>query len=157
MSVAIAALLVIGGMSVALKVQSSRLDAVKAEYAGFKEKVKAAGEVAEAKARAKEAADKSLKEKIDRENKTLRANLADASKRLRDNAAGGGRVPQIAAPAGSPDEATISLAVANRSLREYFEAARGLDIETARIIIEGAEGIADLNSAKSWAKVLPQH
>ena len=148
---AIGALVVISILGIALKVQTSRLEAVKKEYAAFQAQVKALGDLAEAKNRAKEKEDKALKEKIDHENKTLRTNLAITSKRLRDSAGSGG-VPQIPAPAGSAGEATINLAIANRALSDYFTAARQLNSAVAGLVIEGAEAAADLDSAKAWAR-----
>jgi len=143
---AIAALMVIGGLSVYAKVQSSRLEAVKAEYAGFQAQVKAAGEVAQAKAKAKEAADKQLKEKIDNENKTLRANLAAASKRMSD-----ARTSVRFLPA--PTTGTVSPTVtADRAGLE--DALRNFDSAVARLVDQGDQAIADLNSAKQWAKAL---
>ena len=147
----IGALVVISLLGIALRIQTSRLEAVKQEYEAFQAQVKALGDVAEAKNRAKEKADKALTEKIDHENKTLRTNLAVAAKRLRDASAGSGRVPQIPAPAGGAGEATIDLAIANRALSEYFTAARRLDLEVAEIIVSGAEATADLDSSKVWA------
>lgn len=148
---AIGAALVIAGLGIALKVQSARLEAVKQEYAGFVAQVKAVGEVAQAKARAQESADKKLKEKIDNENKILRDSLAVSARRLRDASAGSGIVPSIPAAPGGSDAANFDRAEFNRALRDYFEGARRLDSEAAKLIVEGAEGIADLDSARRWA------
>lgn len=148
----IAALIAIAGLAIALKVQTSRLGAVKQEYAGFQAQVKALGEIAQEKAKQKEAEDKKLKARLDDENKKLRDNLAVTGKRLRDSIASSGSMPQLPHAAGSPDEATINLTIANRALREYFAAERILEIETARIVIQGAQGVADLNIGKEWIK-----
>jgi hypothetical protein len=150
----IGAAVVIAGLTIALKVQSSRLEAVRSEYAGFVAQVKAAGEVAQAKAKAKEAVDKQLKEKIDHENKTLRTNLADAANRLRNASASSGRLPQVPASPGGAATAPIDTAELNRALREYFEGERRRDSAVAGLVIEGAENATDLNSAKEWAKAL---
>ena len=150
--VGIAALVAIAGLTIALKVTQSRLEAVKQEYAGFVVQVKAAGEVAQAKAKAKEAVDKQLKDKIDHENKTLRANLADSANRLRHASTGGGRLPQVPSSPGGAATAPIDTAELNRALREFFEGTRRLDREVAGLVITGAENAADLNSAKEWAK-----
>lgn len=141
---ALGALVVIAGLSIALKVQSSRLDSVKHEYAAFQAQVKALGDVAEAKARAKEKADLEAKRRIDNENKSLRANLAAESKRLRDARASSSFLP-------STGTATPSVTVtANRAKLEA--ALRDFDTTVARIVDEGDSAIADLNAAKSWVK-----
>lgn len=147
----IAVIVVILGLGIALKVQTARLASVKQEYAGFKASVKAIGDQALAARKAKEASDKQLKARLDDENKTLRNNLAATGKRLRDYA-GSGSMPQFPASTGSADEATINLTIANRALREYFAAERILEVETARILVEGAQGIIDLDAGKKWVK-----
>jgi len=131
------------GLTVAWRVQTARLDTVKREYAAFQAQVKALGDVAEAKARAKEKADLAIKTRIDHENKTLRATLAAESKRMSDARAGSSFLPQPSTGTPSPT-VTADRAKLETALRDFDTAVAGL-------VDEGDRAIADLNSAKSWA------
>lgn len=141
----IAAGVVIVGLGIALKVTQSRLDSVKAEYAGFVAQTKALGDIAKAKAEAKEKADKELKEKVDAQNKTALATLRADIQRLRNANPDRGTVP--AAPTGSkrPDLFAVERSEYQRAYRELVEEIRGLGIE-------GSEAVINLDSGKNWVK-----
>jgi len=133
------------GLGAFAKIQTSRLDAVKAEYAAFVLKVKTLGEEAQKKAKAKETADIKLKERTDADHKNTVARLNRDIKRMRDDHARSSIVP--AAPAGS---SRVDLACFDRTdfagaLRDYEAAVEGL-------IGEGAASALDLNAAKTWAQ-----
>lgn len=146
--VAIAAGVVILGLGIAVKVQTARLDSVKAEYAGFVAQVEAQGKAAAKVAQAQIAADKLKKERADREHANTKRNLADiydAYRRLRDSRAAGGIVPPAASGSPSPERACF-----NRPALD--NAVSALDRGTTKILERGDAAIADLNTAKEWAK-----
>lgn len=145
---AIGAAVVIAGLGIAVKVQTSRLEAVKTEYAGFVAQVKALGDAQNAKAAAEDKVNKERKEKADAENKKLRSDLAglyDAYGRLREQRARGGELPS--APAGSrrPDLACFDRA-------ELARAMGGLEEGVLRLTRQGDEARLDLDTAKEWAR-----
>jgi hypothetical protein len=140
---AIGAGVVILGMSIALKVQSSRLGTVKREYAAFQAQVAALGEIAEQKARAREKQDKELKARIDNEHKKTVATLRAESDRLRNARSSVSFLPQPSGTAPSPT-VTADRAKLESALRDFDTAVTGL-------VDEGDQSIAQLNAAKSWA------
>lgn len=142
--VAVGAAVIIFGMGVALKVQTSRLDAVKAEYGAFVADVKAKGEAAEIKARAQEKADLAKKEKADAELKKLRVANESLNKRLRDNARSS-VLPSPGPSAGSLETACFGRPELDAALRRFTEG-------TAEIAISGQQAVDELNNAKRWAR-----
>lgn len=148
---ALAAGAVILAMGIALKVQSSRLDAskaeterVKAQFAGFVTETKRLGDEAAAKAKAKEKSDKALKEKVDAENKTLKRDLAAESERLRVARSGSSFLPKGTGAADSPT-VTADRAKLEAALRDF-------DTAVARIVDEGDSAVVDLNAGRAWVK-----
>ena len=142
---ALGALAVIVVMGIAIKVQTSRLEAANTKYEVFVAQTKALGEIAEKKAKEKEAIDIKRKQEADRENVTNRARIADLSKRLRDERSRSGILPP--APSGSPSSQTAAF---DRTLLE--RALQQLDESISGLIGEGDQAITDLNTAKTWAK-----
>lgn len=145
---AIAAGVVIVALGIAVKVQTSRLDSVKAEYAQFKATTEAIGKAAELAKKKQEADDKERKGKADAENaKTKRdlAGLYDAYRSLRDQRSRSGFVPQAAPGSASPATASFDRGALDNALR-------GFDKGVAGLLREGDEAIVDLNSAKEWAR-----
>ena len=142
---AIGAAVVIGGLWIWGSVQTKRLEACKQEYAGFQAQVKALGEVAEAKARTKEKADLALKRRIDNENKSLRANLAAESKRVRDFNTLSGGLSGLPTNTERPDFACFSRAELDSAIRQYQS-------ELLTIAEKGAQATLDLDTAKTWVK-----
>lgn len=145
---AIGAAVVIAGLGVALKVQTSRLDAVRAEYAAFRAQVEALGEAAKREAARIEAADKDRKGKADAENaKTKRdlAGLYTAYGKLRDSRSGSGILPAAAPGAASPATAAFDRAALDRALSGFDRGVTGL-------LAEGDAAIADLDTARRWAQ-----
>lgn len=144
---ALGAVLVIGGLGVALKVQTSRLDAAKAEFAAFVAQTKAIGEAAEKAAKLKEAEDRKRKEDADAETARMRRDLAgvyDAYKRLRDSPSRR-TFSEASGTAGSPARACLDAAAANRALQAF-------DAGVAGLLEEGDRAIVDINTARRWAK-----
>ena len=122
---AIAAGVVIVALGIAVKVQTSRLDAVKAEYAQFKGGIEALGKAAELAAKAKEAADKENKEKADAQNAKTKADLAGvyaAYRSLRDQRARGSLLPEAAPGSASPDRITFDRAGFDSALSGFERA-----------------------------------
>ena len=149
---AIAIAVVIGGLTIAVKVQSSRLASVKQEYAVFQAQVKVIGEQAKAARKAKEESDKLLKARLDNENKTLRNNLADTGKRLRDLSAGSGGMPQLPQATGGSDTVTLSRTGVNLALRNHVTEVRGILEEITGLVVEGLEAGVDLNTGREWVR-----
>lgn len=137
--------LVIGLVAAGVCIYVWDAERTKTQYAEFKAHVRVLGEAAEKETKRRIEHDRKLKEKADAENTKLRADLAAADKRLRDERARRSRVP--AAPAGSrrPDLATFDRAELERAMAHLDE--RGADI--AR---KGTEAAIDLDTAKRWAK-----
>jgi len=132
------------GLGAFAKIQTSRLDAVKAEYAAFVLKVKVLGEEAERKAKAKETADIKLKERTDAETKRLRTVNSDLSIKLRDERARSDRLSQATAASDSAGRACYGAAELERAIQRLDEGVSGL-------IAEGSKAIGDLNVARLWA------
>jgi len=141
---AIAAAVVIGGLLLALKVQSSRLEAVKQEYAAFQAQVKANGDAAAKEAKRIEAENKAKKDKIDNENIKLRADVAALNRKLRDKHPAGSGLPEAPANSSRPELACFD--------RAAFRGAYGALVTELRTIADQCSADAvDLNSARAWA------
>ena len=141
---ALAALLAFAGMAVALKVQSSRLDACKQEFATFKADVQAKGEAAQREAAVKNAENAKRKEKSDDERKRLLTINADLADRLRDNASRSS-LPETTGTAGIPETACFRRADLDAAIRKFTAG-------TAGIAASGDAAIADLDNARRWAQ-----
>lgn len=147
--IAIGAALVIAGLGVALKVQTSRLEAKTAQYDSFVAQTKAVGEAQEAKTKETvEKHNKLVKEKND-ENATLHAKLDVAAKRLRDKHSSFSLLPPAPDTSRSPDRACFDRAELNGALREF---TTGLD----ELIIACESRTIDLNTAKTWAQSIKE-
>lgn len=142
---ALAALLVFSGMAVAIKVQSSRLEACKLEYASFQEQVRAKGVAAQKEAKRIETENNAKKEKIDRENKRLRADNVRIAGELRNARSRSRFVPEAAPGARNPDRATFDRA-------ELESAIQRLDAGVSGIVAEGDAARIDLDAAREWAR-----
>ena len=142
---ALAAGAVILVMGIALKVQGSRLEAVRNEYEAFKAQVRANGEAAEKAAKAKEAADKALKERIDNETNKLRTTAVNLSRQLRDSRAASGYLPPASATSASPDAITFDRAKLERAIQQ-------LDDGVSQIVARGDQAVIDLNLSLKWAQ-----
>jgi len=150
---AIGAAVVIGVLLIAVKVQTSRLDAVKSEYATFKAEVKVLGEAAIKAAKERESADNERKKNADAQNAKSRRDLDDlysAYRSLRDQrGASGSLLPPTPSGSASPATATFDREALNRGL----EIADGVLQEGAlRSLQRGDQAITDLNTSKRWAQ-----
>ena len=141
----IALILVIGGLVAYGSLQTHRLASCKQEFAAFQAQVKALGDIAEAKARAKEKADLTLKGKIDNENSKLRNDNAALAKRMRESSAGRSTVSYLPASAKRPDLACFDRAELDTAVRRYQSDLLG-------IAEKGAAATVDLDSGKAWIK-----
>ena len=131
---------VIGGLGMAVKVQSARLEAANARIEGYKQ----AGEIALAYAKRKDAENKEKKEKTDADYKLSLAALRRDNKRLRDSA-DSSSLPPTSPGSPIPDRIAFD--------RPQLDAAiRGFTAGTAAIATEGAEAVNALNNAKEWAR-----
>ena len=141
--------MVILSLGVGLKVQNSRLESCKAEYAAFVAQVKMAGEEAQGKANAERLRQAELLKKTESDYAKTKSALAVANRRLRDAArARGSGVP--AAPAGSKRPDLICLDRA-----EYTRAYGTLTARLRELADEGAENALSLRTAQEWAHGLP--
>ena len=148
----IGAAVLIAALGMALKVQTGRLDAAKAEYAAFKVKVEILGEQAQKAAKARELEDLATKKRADDENAKTKRDLAgvyDAYRSLRAQRAGGSLLPAAAPGSSSPQRACFDRAALDLGLAK----ADGLLQEGAIGILQrGDQAIVDLNTAKGWAR-----
>lgn len=145
---AIGASVVIAGLGIALKVQTARLDAVKAEYASFVAQTKAIGEAAEKEAKRKEAEDKKRKESADADLTRARSELAGvvaAYRGLRDSRARSGFLPAPAASSASASRACFDRTELERTLG-------AIDAGGGRIAEEGDAARIGLDAARAWAR-----
>lgn len=150
------AAVLIAGLGVAVKVQSSRLDAAKAEivavqgrFDAFVAQAKALGEQQAEKAKAEDAANKQRQEKANADLKKSRSDLAgvyESYRRLRDSRANSdsGSVPQAPTFTASADRTCFDS-------KELVGSIRGLETGVLRILQQGDQAIVDLGAAKRWA------
>ena len=141
---AVGAALLIAGLGIVVKVQTSRLEAVTAEYTTFKADVKAMGELAQKVADAQKAVDKSKKEKADANNAKTVAALADTIKRLRDERTSSSLLPPASPDSRNPEVVSFDRTQLDGALSGFVEGA-------ANLIVEGSKAVVDLNTAKQWA------
>ena len=146
---------IILALGAAVKVQTTRLDSVKKEYAEFVAKVKALGEAQEVIAKAKDAENQKAKEHADEQNRKTKRDLAslyDAYGRLREQSSRRSDLPVAGANTASPGDITFDRAALDRGLAT----ADGiLQSGATKILRRGDEAIADLDTAKSWAATTP--
>lgn len=126
---AIAVAVVVSLLMLALKIQTSRLEAAQETIA----QIKAVGELAEAN-RKKE------KERADEDYKRAKSQLDRANKRLRDSASSSVLPASAIAPG-----ACISGAGTDGALREFTR-------EVAEIIVHCGQVVESLDNAKRWAQ-----
>lgn len=145
---AIGAAVAIAMLGVALKVQTSRLDACKADHAAFVAMVRMEGERAEKLAKEREAADKKKKETADADLKKARSDLAgvvDAYRGLRDARSRSGFLSAPAPGSASPERACLDRGELERTLER-------IDAVGAGIAAEGDQARIGLDAAKRWAQ-----
>lgn len=142
--IALAALLAFSGMGIALKVQSSRLEACKLEYASFQEQVRARGVAAKKEADRIDQENAKRKEKSDAERKRMVIANADLARRLRDSASESS-LPRPAADTGIPETACFKRA-------DLDAAIRGFTLSVSGIVTQGDSAVTDLDLAKRWAE-----
>lgn len=155
---AIGASVVILALGVAVKVQTSRLEVAKQEFATFKAEVKVLGDAQNEKTRLQdienrktEAAAKLRKDKSDAENQRVKANLAGvyaAYRSLRDGNSGSGKLPNSAGAATFAPSAARSCF----DSPEFIGAIRSLETGILGITQQGDQAIVDLNTARKWAQ-----
>ena len=117
----------------------------KSKYDLFVAKVTADGEQAEAKAVAKEDANKLAKENADHENQVAISNLNATIGKLRAQHSGGSFLPPAASGSLRPDLACFDRTAYLAAFGEFVTEARGL-------VDEGAAATVDLDTAKLWAQ-----
>ena len=150
--VAVGAGVLVLALGFAVKIQTGRLDAAKAEYATFAAEVELLGKQAAKAAKTRELEDLATKKRADDENTKTKRDLAgvyDAYRSLRAQRAGGSLLPAAPASAASADRACFDRAALDLGLAK----ADGLLQEGAiRILQRGDQAIVDLNTAKGWAR-----
>ena len=142
----IAIAVVIGGLSVSLWVQNTRLASCKREFEVFKAEVKVLGDAQNAKTKLKDAENREIMEKANAENLRTKSALTIALNSLRSNP-NSGRLPEAPASSKRPDLACFDRAEYQRAYGEFVKEIRGL-------ADEGTESAIDLQTAKSWVREL---
>jgi hypothetical protein len=142
---AIGAAVVIAGLGIACKVQTSRLEALRQEYESFKAKGEVLGQAAKKAAAEKEAADQRKKEETDALHRTAMDGLSSELRRLRNQRSPSGGLPKAPATSSRPDLAAFDRA-------ELAAALRALDGDLQGIAGEGAAATIGLDAAKRWAQ-----
>ena len=145
---AIGAGVVILGLTAALKIQSSRLETCRTEFAAFRLETKLIGDAQEKANREREAVDRKLKEKTDADHKTAVARLQRDIKRVRDLHARSSLAPEARPASRSPHLSCFDRAEFTGALRDY-------EAEIIGLLAEGAENTLSLDAAKAWAQALP--
>ena len=120
-------------------------ESVKADYAAFVSRTKAAGEEQERRVKAAIEQGKKDKEKADNENSRLRTSNAALARSLRDARAASGFLPAPAASAKRPEIAAFDRTLLERALQR-------LDEDVSGIVAEGDQARIDLDTAKVWAR-----
>ena len=149
---ALGAVVVIAGLGIGLKVQTARLDACQAKHAAYVAEVDAIGQAAAKDAKTRESANLKAKERADNESARAKRDLAgvyDAYQLLLHAEAGRSPLPAAAPGAADPDLACFSRAALDRGLA-VVDAT--LQAGALNILRRGDQAIADLNTAKAWAK-----
>lgn len=136
--------LVIAGLTVAVKVQTSRLDTCKTSFEAFKATVKAEGEAAAKEAARVNLANQKGMEAANAKIKVLLADNGSLGKRLRDARSNSGFLPKPAADSPSPDRACFGRA-------ELESALQRLDAGVSLLIGEGDQAKLKLSTAAEWA------
>lgn len=130
------------GLSIALKVQSSRLESCKAEHQLFVSQVERLGKEAKEKAKQVEAQDKLRFKKAEDEIKKLRSDN-DKFKRLRDSDTRSRRLPEAPKDSVRPDLSCFDRTALESAYGELVKELRGL-------ADEGTEATIGLDTAKRW-------
>ena len=138
--------LLCGVLSITIKVQSSRLETVKVEYAAFASGVEQIGKLAVSANKLKETEDQLKKEQADNENTNTHTRIADLSRRLRDERSRGSYLPPAVPGSASPDKACFGRPDLERAIQQ-------LDGNIQKLIDEGDQDRIDLNTAKAWNKL----
>jgi hypothetical protein len=143
---AIGGVAVLGAMSVALMIQSNRLETCKKDFEGFKLQTKAIGEAADIANRKKEWQDVKRKEKTDADHKRDVTNLNARIKRMRDDASTRSSLVPKASPASrSPQTACFDRSKLDSALRGFTQGVEG-------IVAEGERTAVEINLARAWAQ-----
>ena len=152
---AIGASVVILALGVAVKVQTSRLEAVRQEFATFQAQTKALGDIAAAKAKSEIDRQARLLKETEATSEKAKSDLAATLKRLRDARNSRGNIlPTVTSTAVIPDAARSGPDLL-RALRRFDDAVTG-DLSAARegiaAIVEPAdENTVRLKLSVDWA------
>jgi len=142
---ALGALLVVGALSGACYVQTSRLASLRAEYEVFKGGVEALGRAAKKAAAEKEVDDKLRKEQADALHRDAVDALNSDIRRLRGDSARSRRLPL-------PSTITAGTSRTCFDPAGFTAAIRSLDDGILGIAEVGAKAVVDLDAAKNWAQ-----
>lgn len=143
--IALGAAAIITVVSAYAYIQTSRLDACKADHAKFVAKVEAIGKQAEIEAKRIESENIKRKEKADAQINKLRRDNASLSKRLLDNRASQSYLPAPSPGSPNPERATFDREKLERAIQQLDEQLSGL-------IARGDEGLKTIEELKGWAQ-----
>ena len=146
---AIGAGVLIVGLSVALKLQTMRLQSCEEKFSVFRLETKLLAEAQDEKNRAREVSDLKLKEKTDADHKAAVARLNRDIKRMRDVHARSSLTPEAPATSRRPEFACFDRTLFAGAIREF-------EREVEEIVGSGAEATLNLDAAKAWAQALPR-
>ena len=158
---AIAAGVVIVGLSVAIKVQSARLDACKADAAAFRAQVEALGREAAKEAAKINLANQKAKEVSDGEYAKVKGDLASsyaAYRKLRNANSGSRTVPPAAKVTGNTDRTCYRSAEVARAVGDFEAGISGafgiLEAGIPQITEQGDSARVRLVGTMKWAASL---
>jgi len=142
---AIAAGAVILALSLAVWVQTGRVEAWKGKHDNLVTQTKIIGDKRNADTKIEnERLTKKAKE-ANEQTTILRAKFADASNRLRDNSTRRSYVPSVTTSTSRPDLSCYDRAELDRAIRDFTG-------NTGELVIEGESKSIDLDVAKTWAQ-----
>jgi len=139
--------LIVLTLGIAVKVQSARLEACKAEHQAFVSETERLGKEAQLKVKQVEQENKLKKEKADESLRKLRIANDDLTKRVRENTRGN-FVSSGETSTGKPDLACFQTEALDESIRNFASGVSG-------IIEQGQSAVTDLNVSKEWAQGNP--
>ena len=158
---AIAAGAVILGLSVAVKVQTSRLDSEKAAFSAFRAQVEAEGAAAAKEVTRVNLANQKAKEVSDGEYAKVKGDLASsyaAYRKLRNANSGSRTVPPAAKVTGSTDRTCYRSAEVTRAVGDFEAGISGafgiLETGIPQITEQGDSARLRLSTAVEWAASL---
>ena len=144
---AIAAVALIGVLSVSLWVQTNRLESTKQAFQSFVIQTKVIGEKQNNETKLENARLIQKVKEANDETITLRTKFDGVSKRLRDNSTSRSYLPAATSSTSRADLACFNRAELDSTIRSFTR-------EVSELVIEGESKSIDLDIAKNWGRGL---